>query len=389
VAAASGAAPAVVPVAVSAPAAPAKTPVVPPPVPPAVLAGAVAAATPLPKIGAATPVVRVAPVVTARAASARAGAPVSARAPAVPTGSGSSNWRRCANHRQARSDYVCPKCLSGFCDPCTQKVQSAAICPACEGLCVGAAAYSEKQEKTRQRARSMMDEVGVIGTYPLNDRIAYVMLALFTWFFGLFSSFPIMYVLSKGVLTWYSFNALSKVAIGNMRDVMPDFHDISDITNALRLSLAALVTSAGPLFLCVFLLPGAQIFTGGRSRDFAIEDTPVIGPGTVLLLALTLIWALAYMPVALTVAALSKSIGSTLNPVIGIDTIKKMGGTYWQALAIYGGILIGQAVLAFIFGFIPFAGGVFRGFIEAYTSLAVGCTLGLAVFKKAVELGWD
>jgi hypothetical protein len=29
------------------------------------------------------------------------------------------------------------------------------------------------------------------------------------------------------------------------------------------------------------------------------------------------------------------------------------------------------------------------GFINAYAALAIGCTLGLAVFKKGAELGWD
>jgi hypothetical protein len=30
-----------------------------------------------------------------------------------------------------------------------------------------------------------------------------------------------------------------------------------------------------------------------------------------------------------------------------------------------------------------------RSFVDAYAYLAIGCTLGLAVFKKARELGWD
>src|SRR5262249_17956012 len=139
-------------------------------------------------------------------------------------------WRRCQNHPQTRAEFVCPKCVKGFCDPCGQKVQTAVICPACEGLCVPAAAYEQSLDKATQRDRSMMDEIGVILAYPLRDAIAYVMLALFTWFFGLFSGFAfIMTVLSKGVLTWYSFNSVSKVASGNLRDVMPEFRDVSDI----------------------------------------------------------------------------------------------------------------------------------------------------------------
>ena len=100
-------------------------------------------------------------------------------------------------------------------------------------------------------------------------------------------------------------------------------------------------------------------------------------------------WWILYTPVALTVAALSKSVVSTLNPAIGADTIRKMGTTYWQALAIYVVIVLVQSVAGFVLGYVPLAGGLVASFIDAYGYLAVGCTLGLAVFKKAVELDWD
>jgi hypothetical protein len=38
---------------------------------------------------------------------------------------------------------------------------------------------------------------------------------------------------------------------------------------------------------------------------------------------------------------------------------------------------------------IPIAGGIVRAFTDAYAWLAIACTLGLAVFKKATALGWD
>jgi hypothetical protein len=364
----------------------------------------------------------------AAAASSAAAAPTprAAVAPAVKTAAEAAPprphsvpvpWRRCQNHPQARSEFVCPNCTKGLCGACPQMVQTAAICPFCEGLCVAAAAYEESLEKTRQRTRSMMDEVGVIAGYPLRDTMAFVLLALFTWFFGLFSGFSFfMVLLSKGVLTWYSFNAVSKVAIGNLRDVMPDFRDLSDIGHALRLSLAALVVSLAPLLLCFFLVPGADLVMQsrpGRDRRAAADleiahaqppassahhspfEAEPEGPGSmaaplaILAIVLSVIWLVVYMPVALTVAALSKSILSTINPVIGIDTIKKMGGTYWQALAIYGVLVVGQVVLGWGLRLIPFAGGLAASFVDAYFALAVGCTLGMAVFKKAVELGWD
>lgn len=375
---------------------------------------------------------RPAPPVAARPAAARpAAATPSATAAAPRPRTARVPWTRCQNHTDARSEHVCPKCGKGFCDPCTQKVQTAVICPSCEGLCVAHAAYEQTQQQARQRGRSMMEEIGVIARYPFGDALAFVMLALFTWFFGLFAGFAgIMVVLSKGVLTWYSFNAVSKVAIGNMRDVMPEFREVSDIANALRLSLAALAISAGPLFLCISLIPGAsrladrwaaqgprmdvvhaqaaaspapagaagdeddeQPSGGAHEREDVFEamreGSSLIAPLAMLGIVGAVAWMIAYMPVALTVAALSKSILSTLNPMIGIDTMKKMGSTYWQALAIYGVLIVGQWLLGAGLRFIPFVGGLAASFVDAYAALAVGCTLGLAVFKKAVELAWD
>ena len=107
------------------------------------------------------------------------------------------------------------------------------------------------------------------------------------------------------------------------------------------------------------------------------------------LLALTLFWKLAYTPVALTVAALSRSYLSTLNPVIGIGTIGRMGATYWHAMVIYTVLALAQWALGYGLDKIPIAGALLRSFTDAYASLAIACTLGLAVFKKAKALGWD
>jgi hypothetical protein len=379
--------------------------------------------------------VRTAPSMPRAAAGAPATATTPAAGPAADAKTGRPHsvrvpWRRCQNHPQTRAEQVCPKCVRGYCEACAQKVQTATICPACESLCVAAAAYEEAQDKAKQRARSMMDEIPVIAAYPLNDRLAFVMLVVFTGFFGLFRGFgPIMTVLSTGVLTWYSFNAVSKVAIGNMRDVMPDFRDVSDITDALKLSLAALVVSAGPFFALIFLVPGAAVLTGGRSlgegpRLEAVHAQPpasptdedadekekageagherphsafeadreggsVLGPLAMLAIVLAVIWMVVYMPVALMVAALSKSIVSTLNPLIGIDTIRKMGPVYWQAMAFYVAIVVAEAVIGLVLGLIPIAGALVKAVVDAYAALAIGCTLGMAVFKKAADLGWD
>jgi hypothetical protein len=249
-----------------------------------------------------------------------------------------------------------------------------------------------------------------------------------------FSGFA--YVLSEGVLMWYCFSALSKVAIGNTRQFMPEFRDFSDLVGAARLGLAALVISTGPLFALVLYVGASELpfggFLGSASTEAVVHARPAQqtpteapsegdegeepatesspdaegatpsaeaaapggehanrGPMLLGLFALALLWKLVYTPVALTVAALSRSILSTLNPVIGIQTIVRMGSVYWQCLAIYTPIAIGQALVGLGLAKIPLAGGLVRSFVDAYAYLVIGCLLGLAVFKKARELGWD
>jgi len=344
------------------------------------------------------------PPLPPRPAGAPAGRPMAAAAAERPH-SLPVPWRRCQNHPQVRSEHVCPKCAKGFCD-CVQKVQDAATCPSCGGPCVAAAAYEEMQDKARQVERSMMDEIGVIAGYPLSDARAFVLLSLFPWFlglagllftrfFGLFAGLAgVMTLLSKVFLTWYSFHALSKVSVGHVRDLMPDFKDVSAIAHSMRLSMAALLISAGPFFLFVFLIPGASVLTGGDSFagpspfEAQREGGSIVGPIVMLGIVMAVIWMVAYLPVALTVAARTKRMLSTLSPAIGVDTITKMGGTYWQALAIYLAIVVAQTVAAYVLGLIPFVGSLAAAFVNAYAALAIGCTLGLAVFKRATELGW-
>jgi hypothetical protein len=107
------------------------------------------------------------------------------------------------------------------------------------------------------------------------------------------------------------------------------------------------------------------------------------------LVLVTGLWAVFYAPVALVVAALSRSFVSTLNPLVGLDTIRRMGLTYAQAWLIYLGILIVKGLVGLPLGLVPIAGGMVMAFVDAYAGLAIACTLGLAVFKKAPELGWD
>jgi hypothetical protein len=308
-------------------------------------------------------------------------------------------------------------------------VQGGAICPECDQLCVPWQKWEEHQRIERERGRPLLADLGLIFAYPLRDKLGFVLLVVFTYVFSFIFS-----LLSTGVMLWYTFHALSKVAVGNQRDFAPDFRDIDDIARPARLSLAALIISLGPLFAVLYFAPStplhgvltqapahmdvahaqpaeaepadeAPLDEGDAAADGeaamqgdaspAPEDVPLpeeASPVSLVSLGLVLLtglWAVFYAPIALVVAALSRSFGSTLNPLVGLDTVRRMGLTYAQAWLIYFGILVAKGLVGLPLGFIPVVGGIVMAFVNSYASLAIACTLGLAVFKKAPELGWD
>jgi Na+-dependent transporters of the SNF family len=153
--------------------------------------------------------------------------------------------------------------------------------------------------------------------------------------------------------------------------------------------------------------PGAQIAREAeQSKAEAIDPAgpmryllPYLGAGIVfvLLFLLLIAWGVFYYPMALTVAGYTQSFGSVLNPLVGLDTIRRMGTTYFKA---FGMVILVQLV-AFVVGVIiavvtspfalPFMGNLVGNFINAtftfYFYLVIACILGLSLFKSADRLG--
>jgi len=100
---------------------------------------------------------------------------------------------------------------------------------------------------------------------------------------------------------------------------------------------------------------------------------------------------------ALLVAGWTESLKSVLNPLVGLDTIRHMGSTYFKAFLMY--LSVQAAAVVFYLGVgaltapfdLPLVGnlpGTFLGgVVTFYTSLVVACLLGLALFKSADRLG--
>ena len=152
--------------------------------------------------------------------------------------------------------------------------------------------------------------------------------------------------------------------------------------------------------------PGAQIAQEAEQSKKANEAgaavrmlLPYLGAG-LLLLTLFLIglaWAFFYGPMALTVAGYTQSFGAVINPLVGIDTIRRMGSTYFKA---FGMVLIVQIIAGIVSVIVaiitspfnlPFVGNVPANFITGtttfYFNLVIACLLGLSLYKCADRLG--
>lgn len=114
-------------------------------------------------------------------------------------------------------------------------------------------------------------------------------------------------------------------------------------------------------------------------------------------LLLALVWAIFYYPMALSIAGYTEDFWSVVNPLVGLDTIRRMGATYFKAFGMYlcvyvvGAILSTMAYIVLAPFDMPFIGNLPARFVEGtitfYTSLVIACILGLALYKSADKLG--
>lgn len=120
---------------------------------------------------------------------------------------------------------------------------------------------------------------------------------------------------------------------------------------------------------------------------------PYLGAGilVVLLFLLGLAWAIFYYPMALAVAGYTQSFASVVNPAVGLDTIRRMGVTYFKAFGMVLSIQVVAVIVAVIVAKItapfalPFIGNLPAKFIDGtitfYFNLVIACLLGLSLYK--------
>ena len=154
------------------------------------------------------------------------------------------------------------------------------------------------------------------------------------------------------------------------------------------------------------LRPGAQIAQEAERSKSQNEPgaglsmlLPYLGASILLgvLLLAGLSWAFFYYPMALAVAGYTQSFASVINPLVGLDTIKRMGLTYFKAFAMVVVIQIAAGIVSVIIAIatapfnLPFVGNLPANFINGtatfYFNLVIACVLGLSLFKSADRLG--
>ena len=155
------------------------------------------------------------------------------------------------------------------------------------------------------------------------------------------------------------------------------------------------------------LHPGAQISKEAETSKNELSDPAgdlrllagylQAGALILLLMLVAIAWGIFYYPMALAVAGYTQSFASVINPLVGLDTIRRMGATYFKAFGMVLIVQIAGLILAVVVAMItapfalPFFGNlpamVIDGSLTFYFNLVIACLLGLSLFKCADRLG--
>ncbi len=111
---------------------------------------------------------------------------------------------------------------------------------------------------------------------------------------------------------------------------------------------------------------------------------------------IALLWGFFYLPAACAVAGYSRSFLATINPLVGLDTIKRLGADYVKILLMSFLIIVGSGVVTLFLAVIlspldlPRMGNIpakaVGSFFTFYFSVVFSCVIGFALFKNADRL---
>ncbi len=116
----------------------------------------------------------------------------------------------------------------------------------------------------------------------------------------------------------------------------------------------------------------------------------------VILAAITLIWGLFYFPAACAVAGYTRSFFATINPLVGLDTIRRLGLDYVKILFMGFLLLAASGLVGAVLGmiFVPFdmpgfgnlPAKAIGSLFAFYLWIVFSCVLGFAIYKASDRL---
>ncbi len=124
----------------------------------------------------------------------------------------------------------------------------------------------------------------------------------------------------------------------------------------------------------------------------------IIGYGAMFLIlgGIALIWGLFYFPAACAVAGYTRSFMATVNPLVGIDTIRRLGSSYVLILVMGLVLVIASSIVGGILSviFAPFdlpslgnlPAKALASIFGFYVSVVFSCVIGYALYKAADRL---
>jgi hypothetical protein len=365
----------------------------------------------------------------------------------------------CHFHSDIAPEYVCRICSGLFCGGCIKMVGTGKVplCPLCGDLCQRVQEVQQKAVNHRIKTSGFgLSDFSQSIAYPFRHLIALLFGAV-AYGFLLLGGFKTT-VIAWAVLFGCVAHAINHVAVGRMhRSFLPDFSAFEpwdDLIKPAFLGLGITVVTLGPAIVLVCFLvwsmfagsaaanpnlantrskmltsedfkelvesrdekkseelaakikalaPGQQIADQVRKMD---EQTSPLSMTSNLLktpmwlmigIGLSLIWAIFYFPMALTVAGYTEDFKSTINPLIGFDTMRRMGGTYVKAFLMYlvvggvgAGVMLVVNTLTAAFD-MPLMGNLpakfLNGTVTFYFNMVIACLMGLALFKCADRVG--
>jgi hypothetical protein len=115
-----------------------------------------------------------------------------------------------------------------------------------------------------------------------------------------------------------------------------------------------------------------------------------------LLLMVGVVWGLFYFPAACAVAGYTRSFAATINPLVGLDTIRRMGFDYVKILLMLMLLSIASGIVSFIFNLLlspfdmPGVGNLpaiaLVSLFTFYFAVVFALILGFALYKNSAKL---